>query len=91
MSGRLPPCVSGCEPREPCHLRGLRPEREWVGALNKVADRFEKGHGLQVDRKRAAWKALPPSRQSCPRLVAMSFGSRAVVQLLPHVAALVRI
>jgi hypothetical protein len=38
--------VGGCEPGEPCNLR---PEREWVKDLDKAAERFERGHGLQVD------------------------------------------
>jgi hypothetical protein len=36
--------LGGCAPREPCHLHRLRPERERVGALDKAAERLERGH-----------------------------------------------
>jgi hypothetical protein len=42
--------LGGCTPRKPCHLHRLRPEREWVGAVDEAAERLEGGHGLQVDR-----------------------------------------
>jgi hypothetical protein len=42
--------LGGRAPGEPCHLHHLRPEREWVGALDKTAERLEGGHSLQVYR-----------------------------------------
>jgi hypothetical protein len=42
-------------------LHRPRPKREWIGILDKAAERLERGHGLQVDRKLLSIPARRPA------------------------------
>jgi hypothetical protein len=65
--------LGGREPWEPCHLHHLRPENEWARALDKAAERLERGHsraGVPSPWWRL-FRALEPGSQGRTTLVSI--------------------